>query len=119
MSDKLKTKVLNCKCGKTFSIQPDEQMMCVKNGEELPTLCIKCREKQKDLNKINNANLHTKEELQNKIIKCKRCGKDFNFTVGEQKFYKERNYEEPNNCSNCRRIIKQRKQEAIINTYYI
>nr|WP_269321887.1 RQC-minor-1 family DNA-binding protein [Oceanobacillus salinisoli] len=35
-------------------------------------------------------------------IKCWECGKRFIFTVGEQKFYKQKGFSEPKRCKPCR-----------------
>lgn len=41
--------------------------------------------------------------MENKTIICKDCGKEFVFTVGEQNFYKEKNFSDPVRCKECRR----------------
>ncbi|MCD8501609.1 MAG: zinc-ribbon domain-containing protein [Bacillaceae bacterium] len=35
-------------------------------------------------------------------LKCHKCGEYFAFTVGEQKFYKQRGYVLPKTCNECR-----------------
>lgn len=43
------------------------------------------------------------EELKDITIVCKDCGEEFIFTVGEQKFYKEKGLENnPVRCKACR-----------------
>lgn len=39
------------------------------------------------------------------------CGEPFIFTVGEQRFYKERSYEEPKRCPDCRLKRRQQREE--------
>ena len=41
-------------------------------------------------------------ELTDQTITCRDCGEAFTFTAGEQAFYQERGYSEPQRCSNCR-----------------
>jgi CxxC-x17-CxxC domain-containing protein len=41
-------------------------------------------------------------EVSDKTITCRDCGEAFNFTAGEQAFYQERGYSEPQRCPNCR-----------------
>ena len=41
-------------------------------------------------------------DVSDKTITCRDCGEAFNFTAGEQAFYQERGYSEPQRCPNCR-----------------
>ena len=38
---------------------------------------------------------------EDKEIACKDCGKTFVFTVGEQEFYKSKNFPFPKRCKKC------------------
>ena len=38
---------------------------------------------------------------EDKEIVCKDCGKVFKFTVGEQEFYKSKNFPAPKRCRQC------------------
>ena len=38
---------------------------------------------------------------EDKEIVCKLCGKTFVFTVGEQEFYKSKNFPDPKCCKKC------------------
>lgn len=51
--------------------------------------------------------------MEDKTLTCKDCGSTFVFTVGEQKFYKEKGFDnEPQRCADCRRARKtQRRPE--------
>jgi CxxC-x17-CxxC domain-containing protein len=40
--------------------------------------------------------------LTDQTITCRDCGEAFTFTAGEQAFYQERGYSEPQRCANCR-----------------
>jgi len=40
--------------------------------------------------------------VSDRTITCRDCGQAFTFTAGEQAFYAERGYSEPQRCSNCR-----------------
>lgn len=44
--------------------------------------------------------------MKNQKIICKDCNKEFIFTIGEQKFYKEKGFETPVRCKDCRRSKK-------------
>ena len=50
----------------------------------------------------------------NKIIKCASCGKNFIFTVGEQKFFKEKGFPEPKICPACRKKRKEQPTKLYI-----
>jgi predicted RNA-binding protein YlqC (UPF0109 family) len=39
-------------------------------------------------------------------IKCAECGKDFLFSESEQEFFKEKGFQKPKRCSDCRRNKK-------------
>ena len=44
---------------------------------------------------------------EDKTLICKECGKEFIFSAGEQEFYAERGYQEPQRCKSCRDARKQ------------
>lgn len=41
-----------------------------------------------------------------KKIVCKKCENEFIFTKGEQKFYKEKGFNDPVRCKSCRALRK-------------
>ena len=41
-------------------------------------------------------------DVSDRTITCRDCGETFTFTAGEQAFYAERGYSEPQRCANCR-----------------
>jgi len=45
-------------------------------------------------------------ENQDKMLVCKDCQSEFVLTEGEQTFYKEKGFEEPQRCPDCRRARK-------------
>lgn len=48
--------------------------------------------------------------MEDKKIICKDCGKEFVFTVGEQEFYKEKEFDnDPVRCPDCRRARKNQR----------
>ena len=44
---------------------------------------------------------------EDKTLVCKGCGKEFLFSAGEQEFYAERGYQDPQRCKECRQARKQ------------
>ena len=40
--------------------------------------------------------------MSDRTITCLHCGQGFTFTAGEQAFYQERGFSEPQRCANCR-----------------
>lgn len=49
-------------------------------------------------------------EMEDKKVICKDCGCEFIFTVGEQKFYQEKGFEnEPQRCPECRAERKRQR----------
>lgn len=48
--------------------------------------------------------------MDKKII-CKDCGKEFIFTEGEQNFYKEKGFNDPVRCKECRQARKVKEME--------
>ncbi len=44
---------------------------------------------------------------EDKTLVCRDCGNDFVFTAGEQEFYAERGFHEPQRCKACRDARKQ------------
>jgi predicted N-acetyltransferase YhbS len=48
--------------------------------------------------------------MEDKKVICKDCGCEFIFTVGEQKFYQEKGFEnEPQRCPECRAERKRQR----------
>ncbi len=46
-------------------------------------------------------------ELQDKVLKCIDCEADFVFTVGEQRFFRDRQFmNEPRRCKDCKRRVR-------------
>lgn len=42
-------------------------------------------------------------EFQDRVLKCVDCSADFVFTVGEQQFYRDKNFtNEPRRCKSCK-----------------
>lgn len=50
-----------------------------------------------------------KMDTKDKILVCQNCGSKFYFTVGEQKFYKEKGLNIPKYCKNCREQKKKNR----------
>ena len=47
-----------------------------------------------------------------KTITCRDCGQTFTFTEGEQAFYAERGYSEPQRCPSCRAARKAQRNDG-------
>lgn len=50
--------------------------------------------------------------MSDKTIMCRDCGQAFTFTSGEQSFYQERGYTEPQRCASCRAEKKAQRGES-------
>ena len=50
--------------------------------------------------------------MTDKTITCRECGQEFPFTAGEQAFYAERGYTEPQRCPSCRAARKARQASS-------
>ncbi|MGI9254810.1 MAG: CxxC-x17-CxxC domain-containing protein [Thermomicrobiales bacterium] len=50
--------------------------------------------------------------MSDRTLTCRDCGQAFNFTAGEQAFYQERGFSEPQRCPGCRAARKQQRQGA-------
>src|SRR4051812_49290070 len=48
-------------------------------------------------------------ELTDRTITCRDCGEAFTFTAGEQAFYQERGFSEPQRCPACRAARKAQR----------
>lgn len=46
-----------------------------------------------------------------KMIQCKNCGRIFAFGDAQQEFFKERSWEPPVRCEECRKLAKQRRKD--------
>ncbi|MEA2514326.1 MAG: hypothetical protein QOF01_4653 [Thermomicrobiales bacterium] len=47
--------------------------------------------------------------MSDKTLTCRDCGQQFTFTAGEQAFYQERGFSEPQRCPNCRQARKAQR----------
>ncbi len=47
--------------------------------------------------------------MSDRTLTCRDCGQAFTFTAGEQAFYQERGFSEPQRCPNCRAARKQQR----------
>ena len=45
-------------------------------------------------------------------ITCRDCGQEFVFTAGEQAFYQERGFSEPQRCPSCRAARKAQRNDG-------
>jgi CxxC-x17-CxxC domain-containing protein len=51
-------------------------------------------------------------ELSDRTITCRDCGQAFTFTAGEQAFYAERGYTDPQRCASCRAARKSQRSDS-------
>jgi len=49
--------------------------------------------------------------MEDKNLTCKECGEQFVFTAGEQEFFNERGFKEPERCKPCRDARKAEKNK--------
>jgi CxxC-x17-CxxC domain-containing protein len=49
--------------------------------------------------------------MSDRTLTCRDCGQAFAFTAGEQTFYQERNYTEPQRCPSCRAARKAQRSD--------
>jgi CxxC-x17-CxxC domain-containing protein len=50
--------------------------------------------------------------MSDKTLTCRDCGETFTFTAGEQAFYLERGFSEPQRCPACRTARKAQRQSS-------
>ncbi len=51
-------------------------------------------------------------------IECKDCGKNFLFSIDEQEYFKDMDFEQPKRCPACRKRKKAKSQERELFQYY-
>ena len=47
-----------------------------------------------------------------RTLTCRDCGQQFVFTAGEQAFYQERGFSDPQRCPSCRQARKQQRSSS-------
>lgn len=47
--------------------------------------------------------------MSDRTLTCRDCGQEFVFTAGEQEFYQQRGFSEPQRCRSCRDARKQQR----------
>jgi CxxC-x17-CxxC domain-containing protein len=50
--------------------------------------------------------------MSDKTLTCRDCGQQFVFTAGEQAFYQERGFSEPQRCQSCRAARKAQRSSS-------
>jgi CxxC-x17-CxxC domain-containing protein len=50
--------------------------------------------------------------MSDRTITCRDCGQGFTFTAGEQAFYQERGFSEPQRCASCRATRKAQRSDS-------
>jgi len=50
--------------------------------------------------------------VSDRTLTCRDCGQAFTFTAGEQAFYQERGFSEPQRCANCRAERKAQRNAS-------
>jgi CxxC-x17-CxxC domain-containing protein len=56
--------------------------------------------------------------MSDRTITCRDCGQAFTFTAGEQAFYQERGFSEPQRCPSCRAARKAQRTANGYDTGY-
>lgn len=47
--------------------------------------------------------------MSDRTLTCRDCGQEFTFTAGEQDFYTQRGFSDPQRCPSCRQARKQQR----------
>lgn len=50
--------------------------------------------------------------MSDRTLTCRDCGQEFVFTAGEQDFYTQRGFSEPQRCQSCRAARKQQRNQG-------
>lgn len=50
--------------------------------------------------------------MSDRTVLCRDCGQEFTFTAGEQAFYQERGFSEPQRCTSCRAKRKSERSSG-------
>jgi len=50
--------------------------------------------------------------MSERTLTCRDCGQEFVFTVGEQEFYQQRGFSDPQRCPSCRSARKQQRNQT-------
>jgi CxxC-x17-CxxC domain-containing protein len=50
--------------------------------------------------------------MSDRTLTCRDCGQEFTFTAGEQAFYQERGFSEPQRCPSCRATRKAQRASS-------
>jgi CxxC-x17-CxxC domain-containing protein len=50
--------------------------------------------------------------MSDRTLTCRDCGQEFVFTAGEQAFYQERGFSEPQRCPSCRQARKAQRSSS-------
>ena len=56
-------------------------------------------------------------EMSDRTLTCRDCDQEFTFTSGEQEFYTERGFSEPQRCPTCRQARKSQRTQSSGSSY--
>jgi CxxC-x17-CxxC domain-containing protein len=56
--------------------------------------------------------------MSDRTLTCRDCGQAFTFTAGEQAFYQERGFSEPQRCPSCRAARKAQRNASGMDSGY-
>ena len=98
-------RVLICRdCGKRWKWSKDEQAFFKSKGWQPPARCPGCRQLNRELKKVFVEKI---EPGPDRALTCQDCGAEFIWSEGEQTYYKERDWNMPKRCVECRAKYKE------------
>jgi CxxC-x17-CxxC domain-containing protein len=50
--------------------------------------------------------------MSDRTLTCRDCGQEFTFTAGEQEFYTQRGFSDPQRCPTCRQARKSQRNQG-------
>lgn len=50
--------------------------------------------------------------MSDRTLTCRDCGQEFTFTAGEQEFYTQRGFSDPQRCPSCRQARKSQRNQG-------
>ncbi|HHI30477.1 cytochrome C551 [Methanosarcinales archaeon ex4572_44] len=55
--------------------------------------------------------------MEDRTLVCKDCGEEFVFTAGEQEFFEEKGFDDPQRCKECRERRKSERRNRGFRRY--
>jgi hypothetical protein len=107
-----------CDCGRNFTFSAGQQRFFQMKGFDDPLRCEACKKRKKNKIDMNTDNSNysyystshqTQGDFTDTQVDCWQCGEQFIFSAGQQRFFREKGFDNPpRKCKKCKEAKKNK-----------